>query len=68
MVANDFDNLGSYKTLEYERQEPIKPHNCCFSRVFQASICNATYGMSVSSLHTESRVVAAKGLSEYLSQ
>ncbi len=32
----------------------IKPYSCCFSRVFQASICIATYGMSVPSLHTES--------------
>ncbi len=33
-----------------------KPYNCCFSRVFQASVCIATYmyGMSVPSLHTES--------------
>ncbi len=28
-------------TLEYEGQVPIKPYNCCFSRVFQASVCIA---------------------------
>ncbi len=54
IVASDFDGLRSYRTLEYEGQVPTKPYNCCFSRVFQASICIATYGMSVPSLHTES--------------
>ncbi len=53
-VASDFDGLRGYRTLEYEGQVPTKPYNCCFSRVFQASICIATYGMSVPSLHTES--------------
>ncbi len=54
MVASDFDGLGGYRTLAYEGQVPTKPYNCCFSRVFQASVCIATYGMSVPSLHTES--------------
>ncbi len=54
MVASDFDSLRGYRTLEYEGQVPTKPYNCCFSRVFQASVCIATYGMSVPSLHTES--------------
>ncbi len=54
MVASDFDGLRGYRTLEYEGQVPTKPYNCCFSRVFQASVCIATYGMSVPSLHTES--------------
>ncbi len=54
MVASDFDGLGGYRTLEYEGQVPTKPCSCCFSRVFQASACIATYGMSVPSLHTES--------------
>ncbi len=54
MVASDFDGLGGYRTLEYEGQVPIKPYSSCFSRVFQASVCIATYGMSVPSLHTES--------------
>ncbi len=30
------------------------PYSCCFGRVFQASVCIATNGMSVPSLHTES--------------
>ncbi len=51
MVASDFDGLRSYRTLEYEGQVPTKPYNCSFSRVFQASVCIATYGMSVPSLH-----------------
>ncbi len=51
MVAKDLEGLGGYRTLEYEDQAPIKPINCCFSRVFQASIC---IGMSLPSLHTES--------------
>ncbi len=42
MVASDFDGLGGYRTLEYEGQVPTKPYNCCFSRVFQASVCIAT--------------------------
>ncbi len=54
MVASDFDGLRGYRTLEYEGQVPTKPYNCCFCRVFQASVCIATYGMSVPSLHTES--------------
>ncbi len=54
MVASDFDSLGGYRTLAYEGQVPIKPYNCCFSRFFQASVCTATHGMSVPSLHTES--------------
>ncbi len=54
MVASDFDGLRGYRTLEYEGQVPTKPYNCCFSRVFQASVCIATYGMSVPSVHTES--------------
>ncbi len=54
MVASDFDGLGGYRTLEYEGQIPKQPYNCCFGRVFQASVCIATYGMSVPSLHTES--------------
>ncbi len=56
MVASDFDGLGGYRTLEYEGQVPTKPCNCCFSRVFQASVCIATYGMSVPSLHTVYRL------------
>ncbi len=63
MVASDFEGLGGYRTLAYhnEGQVPTKPYNCCFSRVFQASVCVATYGMSVPSLHTESTdsVIAA---------
>ncbi len=54
MVASDFEGLRGYGTLEYEGQVPIKPYSCCFSTVFQASVCIATYGMSVPSLHTES--------------
>ncbi len=54
MVASDFDGLRGYGTVEYEGQVPTKPYNCCFSRVFQASVCIATYGMSVPSLHTKS--------------
>ncbi len=54
MVASDFDGLRGYRTLEYEGPVPTKPYNCCFSRVFHASVCIATYGMSVPSLHTES--------------
>ncbi len=45
------EGLRGYGTLEYEGQVPIKPYSCCFSR---ASVCIATYGMSVPSLHTES--------------
>ncbi len=54
MVASDFEGLRGYRTLEYEGQVPIKPYSCCFSRVFQSSVCIATYGMFVPSLHTES--------------
>ncbi len=54
MVAGDFEGLRGLGTLEYEGQVPIKPYSCCLSRVFQASVCIATYGMSVPSLHTES--------------
>ncbi len=43
MVASDFDGLGGYRTLAYEGQVPTEPYNCCFSRVFQASVCIATY-------------------------
>ncbi len=53
MVASNFEGLRGYGTLEYEGQVPINPYSCCFSRVFQASVCIATYGMSVPSLHTE---------------
>ncbi len=49
MVASNFDGLGDYRTLTYEGQKPIKPYNCCFSRVFRASVCIATYGMFVPS-------------------
>ncbi len=58
MVASDFEGLCGYRTLEYEGQVPIKPYSCCFSRVFQASVCIATYGMSVPSLHTDSVIYA----------
>ncbi len=54
MVASDFEGLRGYRTLAYEGQVPTKPYNCCFSRVFRASVCIAAYGMSVPSLHTES--------------
>ncbi len=54
MIASDFEGLRCYGTLEYEGQVSIKPYSCNFSRVFQASVCIATYGMSVPSLHTES--------------
>ncbi len=54
MVASDFEGLGGYRTLANEGQVLIKAYNSCFSRVFQASVCIATYGMSVPSLHTES--------------
>ncbi len=54
MVASNFDGHGGYRTLKYEGQVPTRPYNCCYSRVFQASICIATYGMSVPFLHTES--------------
>ncbi len=54
MVASDFDDLGGCRTLEYKACIPIKPYNCRFSRVFQASVRIATYGMSVPSIHTES--------------
>ncbi len=53
----------------YESQVPIKPYSYCFSRVFQASICIATYGMSVPSLHTESIdsvIVLPLGLDKYV--
>ncbi len=43
MVASDFDGLHGYRTLEYEGQVPTKSYNC---RIFQASVCIATYGMS----------------------
>ncbi len=43
MVASDFDDFRGYRTLEYEGQVPTKPYNCCFSRVFQASVCIAIY-------------------------
>ncbi len=56
MVASDFDGLRGYRTLEYEGKVPTKPYNCCFSRVFQASVCIATYGMSVPSLHVIRRL------------
>ncbi len=54
-MFRDFECLGGYRTLIllYEGQVPINPYNCCFSRVLQAFICIATYGMSVPSLHTE---------------
>ncbi len=45
-VASNFEGLRGYGTLEYEGQVPIKPYSCCFSRVIQASVCIATYGMS----------------------
>ncbi len=51
MVASDYEGLCGYRTLEYDGQVPTKPYSCCFSRVFPASICIATYGMSVPSLH-----------------
>ncbi len=54
MVASDFDGLRGYRTLKYDGQVPTKPYNGCFSIVFQASVCIATYGMSVPSLNTES--------------
>ncbi len=56
MVASDFDGLGGYRTLVYEGQTLTQPYNCCFSRVFQASVCIATYGLSVPSLHTVYRL------------
>ncbi len=65
MVASDFDGLRGYRTLEYEGQVPTKPYNCCFSRVFQASVCIVTYGMYVPSLHTESADSVIQGL-QYL--
>ncbi len=51
MVASDFEGLGGYRSLEIEGQVATKPYNCYFSRVFQASVCIATYGMSVPFLH-----------------
>ncbi len=54
MVASDFHGLGGYRTLEYEGQVPTQPYNCCLSRVFQAFVCIAAYGMSMPSLSTES--------------
>ncbi len=55
MVASDFDGLGGYRTLEYEGEVPTKPYNC-FSRVFQASVCTATYGMSMPSMDPRMQV------------
>ncbi len=43
MVASDFVGLSGYRTLECEGQVPTEPYNCCFSRVFQASVCITTY-------------------------
>ncbi len=54
MVTSDFEGLGGYRTLMNEGQVPITPYNCCFRRLFPASVCIATYCMSVPSLHTES--------------
>ncbi len=41
MIASIFEALRGYRTLAYTGQVHIKPYNCCFSRVFQASICIA---------------------------
>ncbi len=54
MVATNVDGLVGYRTLRDEGQAPLKAYDCIFGRDFQASICIATYGMSVPSLHTES--------------
>ncbi len=54
MVATNFEGLVAYRTLRDEGQAPLKAYDCVFGRDFQASICIATYGISVPSLHTES--------------
>ncbi len=46
MVASDFEGLRGYRTVKYEGQVPIKPYSCCFSTVFQAFVCIATYSVS----------------------
>ncbi len=45
--------LKVFVVTEHSRMK-VLCYSCCFSRVFQASVCIATYGMSVPSLHTES--------------
>ncbi len=54
MIATNFEGLVGYRTLRDEGQAPLKAYGCVFGRVSQASVCIATYGMSVPSLHTES--------------
>ncbi len=53
MVATNFEGLVGYRTLRDEGQAPLKAYDCVFGRDFQASVCIATYGMSVPSLHTD---------------
>lgn len=43
-----------YRTLNYEGRAPMEAYGCGFSRDFQTSLCIATYGMSVPSVHRES--------------
>ncbi len=54
MVATNFEGLVGYRTLRDVGQAPLKAYDCVFGRDFQASVCIATYGRSVPSLHTES--------------
>ncbi len=54
MVASNFEGLVGYRTLRDEGQVPLKAYDYVFGRVFLASVCIATYGMSVPSLHTKS--------------
>ncbi len=52
--ASNLEGLVGYRALHGESQVPVKAYGCVFGRVHQASVCIATYGMSVPSLHTES--------------
>ncbi len=54
MGATNFEGLVGYRTLRDEGQVHLKAYGCLFGRDFQASVCIATYGTSVPSLHTES--------------
>ncbi len=56
MVASDFDDLGGYRTLEYESQVPTEPYNCCFSRVSRLPFVLLHMAYLYVSLHTDSLV------------
>ncbi len=54
MVASDFGGLGGYGTLQYEGWVPTKTYKYCLIEFsWLNSVCIATYGMSVPSLHAE---------------